>query len=733
MIQIIMGDNSKYIAHITEDMRTQTLKEHLKSVAECAAAFSCDLVSDITYLAGLLHDIGKYSDAFQEKIRGSKIQVEHSLAGAIYVNEKVKSGLEKLMLQYVIMGHHTGLPDGGAEADKEDDPTLNARLSRTPQDYSAFKTEISPENVDPGKLDSLLNALWNQGKRMDAVEVFAFFTRYVFSCLCDADFLDTELFFNPETERGFPADFELALQLLDEKINAFAPDTPVKKARAELFAQANRNAASAEQINILNMPTGSGKTLTSLRLALDLAQREGKRRIIYVIPYTSIIEQTAAEFSSIFKDNLTILQHHSNFDFEIQKDKEKDGDSTAEKLKKAAENWDCNLIITTNVQFFSSLYSYKGSKLRKMHNIANSILVFDEIHMLPIDYLQPCIRAIGYITQYLGSKAIFLSATMPDYGKLFERYIPECGVKTLITDKSSFTSFKNTEIHYIGEISPEALIARAWEAQSALIVTGTKKSARELFKLAGEKKYHLSTYMTPNHRTSVIASIKEDLKAGHKITVFSTSLIEVGVDLDFEVVFRELSGMDSILQSAGRCNREGRRAAGNVYVYKTEDKREGEAGLKRSITLDIIKKHEDITDSCCVTEYFRRLYGFNDDSIEQNSIAGSPDSPTPIKNLPFRKYAEQFKLIEEDTVAVVINRCADCAALLESLRFKKRRAMRSLQKYTVAVKFFELESALKRGLVHERDGIYVLSDNVFYNDYYGLCFDENHDENKIQD
>lgn len=726
-----MQEDKKYIAHITEDLREQTLKEHLECVAKSASDFSCDLVKDITFLAGLLHDLGKYSDAFQKRIRGSKIQVEHSLAGALYAKENITHPLMSLMLQYVIMGHHSGLPDGGTDVNKEDDPTLNGRLSRTPQDYSAFKTEISPKNIGESKMDNLLYELWDQGKEVDAVEVFAFLTRYVFSCLCDADFLDTEMVFNPETERGFSDDFELALKLLDAKINTFLPNTPVKKARAELFVQAKENAEFAEQINILNMPTGSGKTLTSLRIALDIAKREGKRRIIYVIPYTSIIEQTAAEFADIFKENLTILQHHSNFDFEAKKAKEKDGDPTNQKLKKAAENWDCSLVITTNVQFFSSLYNYKGSKLRKMHNTANSVLVFDEIHMLPIECLQPCIRAIGYITQYLDSKAIFLSATMPDYDGLFQRYIPECKVKNLITDKTYFKSFKNTEIHYLGEISSEALISKASEAQSALIVTGTKKSARELFKLAGGKKYHLSTYMKPKHRSEVICLIKKDLKAKRKITVISTSLIEAGVDLDFEVVFRELSGVDSLLQSAGRCNREGRNAVGNVYIYKTGDKRTGEIEMRSSITLNLIKKYKDIADNRCVAEYFSRLYGFNYDSIEQNSIAGSPDSLTPLDNLPFREYANNFKLIENDTVGVVINRCEDCAQLLESLRFGKLRAVRSLQKYTVSVSFFEFEDALKRGFVHEHEGVYVLSDNKLYNEDYGLCFNENYDEDYI--
>ena len=726
-----MVTKNEYIAHLIDDTCEQTLIEHLNLVASLCEAFSCDLTKDLALLAGQIHDIGKYSDAFQQRIRGSNIQVEHALGGAKYLNNMYHDKAAALMLQYVVIGHHSGLPDGGSAADLAETATLQGRLKRNAEDFSAFKAEIAPAEIVSTKVSALLLALAKQGKKTDLVEVFAFFTRYIFSCLTDADFLDTERFYNPKIDRGYVSDFPFALELLDQKINGFIPDTPVKKARAELLTQVCKNAENAEQINIVNMPTGSGKTLTSLKAALQIAKRESKKRIIYVIPYTSIIEQTAQDFTKIFGNSVTVLQHHSNFDYNVRESNNKEETSTADKLKKASENWDCPVVITTNVQFFESLYHYRSSKLRKMHNLSDAMIVFDEVHMLPLEFLQPCLRAVGYVTEFLNSKAIFLSATMPDFGDLFHRYIPNCKIKNLVSDTSCYAIFKNTHIQYIGEQSLEGVAMRVPENKTSLIVTGTKKSARELFKMIGGKKYHLSTYMMPEHRSKVIAAIKEDLANNEVITIVSTSLIEAGVDLDFEVVFREVAGIENILQSAGRCNREGKRKTGDVYVYLTEEKQKGGMEIKRSITLDLMKKYPDIADEKCIKEYFSRLYGFNFADIERRSIAGEEATPVPLNAVPFREYSEQFTLILDDTVAIIVNRSEACAKLLDGLQFGNLSVKRSLQKYSVSVRFYEFQDALKQGLVHEVNGVFVLSDNNYYSDAYGLSLKESHDESNI--
>lgn len=727
-----MEEQNKYIAHLIDTKCEQTLIEHSNNVASLCAGYSCNLVSDISFLAGQLHDIGKYSEAFQHRIRGSSIQVEHALGGAVSADYFCHDRIAALLLKYVIIGHHSGLPDGGNAADLADSTTLQGRLKRDPEDYSAYKGEISPPTIESSHMSSILALLIKEGRRADVVEVFAFFTRYIFSCLTDADFLDTERFYNPDIKRGFGVDFSVLLSRLNTRISTFIPDTLVKKARSSLLAQVCENAKEAGQINVLNMPTGSGKTLTSLAIALQIAQREHKKRIIYVIPFTSIIEQTAQEFNRIFEGKVTVLEHHSNFDYCVKSEGGKEEQSTSEKLKKASENWDCPIIITTNVQFFESLYHYRGSKLRKMHNLSDAVIVFDEIHMIPTEYLQPCLRAIAYVTEYLNSKAIFLSATMPDFDQWFKRYIPGSHVKNLISDRSCFSSFKNTSIYNIGQISLEGLATRITGDTSTLVVTGTKKSARALYKIVGGKKYHLSTYMTPTHRSKVIMDIKAALKNSEAITVVSTSLIEAGVDLDFETVFREAAGIESILQSAGRCNREGKLKTGNVYVYISDEKFDGDMQVNRSIAINLMEKYPDIADESCISEYFDRLYKFNESRIDKNSIAFDDGMPVSLNSIPFRKYAEKFMLIDTDTVAIVINNNEESNLLLRKLGFGNMGVKRSLQKYSVSVRMYEFQNALKLGLVHEENGVFVLSDNRYYSNEYGLSLSEQFDLDYIQ-
>ena len=741
-----MHNERDYIAHRLEDGKTQPLKDHLLQVASAAERHSCGTVKKLAYLAGLLHDLGKYSEEFQQRIRGSALQTEHSLAGA---QEAGRGNPSALLLQYVIAGHHSGLPDGGTAADSDDVATLSARLKRTADNYSAAKSEIEWDKPVQGELDGLLARLYKDCPH-EATECFAFFTRYVFSCLTDADFLDTESFCSPGVRRGFNTDFAHALELVEQKLSSFVADTPVKKARSQLLEQVKQNIDAAADINILDMPTGSGKTLTGLWAALHIAKTQNKRRIIYVIPYTSIIEQTASEFKKIFGDSVTVLEHHSNYDFDgaetkaaresaasggaagaavdsgSLKDSKRSG-LAEEKLKRAAENWDCPIVVTTNVQLFESMYHYRSSRLRKLHNLSGSVLVFDEIHTLPLEYLQPCIRAVGQVTKHLDSKAIFLSATMPNFDGFIQQYAPGCSVKNLIYDKSSYARFKNCTISYIGEANPEKLALSASKHGSALIVAGTRNAAREIYKLLSGNKFHLSTYMTPVHRSEVIAKIKKLLAAGEKLTVVSTSLIEAGVDLDFEAVYRELAGLDNILQAAGRCNREGRRANGQVFVYQTERPPSADIQVKANVTLNLLGTHSDITSEKCIEEYFGRVYGFHSQKIQQNRIGGSAASPLPLSELPFRSYAQSFKFIDTLTIGVVIDNAEESGKLLQELEYGGLRAKRPLQRYTVGVRKYELDHMLKSGLLRQVNGVYVLSNNRYYSAEYGLATAETQD------
>ena len=724
-----------YYAHKTDDGKRQTVKEHLENVAKTAESFAVNSMKPLAYVSGNLHDIGKYAKTFQKRLDGSGVRYEHSSCGAIEYSKMADESNDKAvklfapMIEYCIAGHHTGLPDGGSEGDDAyNDVTLHSRLKRMASytgesDYSAYKDEVQITLPDTTGLLSLLESAPDF---QSVIEKYAFFTRYLFSCLTDADFLDTEQFCSPEIKRELHADFSSVTKRLEQKFSEFRSETPLQSARGALQKQAYENAKGNENISILNMPTGSGKTLCSLKIALDkLNASNGKiKRIIYVIPYTSIIEQTAELFSSIFGDCADILQHHSNFSFDDGKEIDAEQESTSEKLKKASENWDAPFIVTTNVQFFESLYHYKSSKLRKLHNLADSIIIFDEIHMLPLEMIQPCLRGIGYVTKYLGSQAILLSATMPDLKEFFRKYSPDCSIKQLIDDKSDFSYFRKNKFINLGKTDIDSIIEQADQYNSSLIIVNTRKSARDIYRRLNGRKYHLSTFMTPADRSETISRIRRDLKSGEKITVVSTSLIEAGVDLDFETVFRELSGLDNILQSAGRCNREGKRSKGNVYIFQTDEKNSGETASKANIVEALIDKYDDITSPECIQEYFRRSFDFNEDIIEKNSIAKKKYS-TSIDNIGFRKYADDFNYIKDNTIAVVINNCSESDILVKRLKNADRSVKRKLQRYSVSLKrFSEFEKALSMGIIEDNGtGVYVLTNLSYYNSETGLDLD----------
>ncbi|MCD7741298.1 MAG: CRISPR-associated helicase Cas3' [Ruminococcus sp.] len=721
----------KYIAHKIDE-KEQTVKDHLEETAELAKNNALEPFKDLAYECGLLHDIGKYTQSFQCRIRGDNKKCEHAICGAQWINDNWSDPFNALM-EYCIAGHHTGLPDGGKKTDTADSPSLSGRMKRISEDFSEFENEITPEIPNTKEIFSYLS---KQKNSEDLVEIYAFMTKYVFSCLTDADYLNTERFYNENAKRGMSGDFKKAREKLQEKLKSFKSDTKVNKARNDLLNQAIENSEDLVDINILNMPTGSGKTLCSLKIALDYAVNRNKKRIIYVIPYTSIIEQTADEFRKIFGNAMPILEHHSNFDYDKKLGKNSDNISgeideenelTEEKLRRTCENWDAPFIVTTSVQFFQSLYHYKGSRLRKLHNMADSLIVFDEIHLLPIDLLQPCLRGIGFITKYLNSEAIFLSATMPNYSNLFKAYLPDCKTKELILDKSEFDSFSNCKYINLGKCSLEKVVIKSCDYTSSLIIVNSRKSARDVYKLLDGKKYHLTTYMTPSHRSSVIANIKQALKNNEKITVVSTSLVEAGVDLDFEAVFRELAGLDSILQSGGRCNREGLRDSGDVFIFETEENSPKEIGVRANIVRNMLSEYNDISTQEAVEDYYERLFGFKKKKINSCSIASFEGKVTRPEQIPFRKFAESFEFIKDDTIAVVIDNCEETHELLKSLEYGSMSAKRSLQRYSVALRTGksngydnEFEIMLKSGLIAPQEDLFVLTNNDYYKDDIGL-------------
>lgn len=719
-----MNEQKNYYAHTNENGGWQLLKDHLTQTAELAENFALPEYGSCAYFAGLMHDIGKYQPSFQKRLEGSAVRVEHSISGAQEIG-KLNPEWARRLFQYIIAGHHSGLPDYGAEADE--DSTLLGRLHHKGEDYSAYKGEIGGElGKVGGELSSELNSFFSScGSDINVIrDKYEFFVRYLYSCLTDADFLDTERFCSGGRPPLPKADFEKALALIKERFASFTADTPLKAARSRLQAQAYKNAENGGKIYLLNMPTGSGKTLCSMRLALERAIKTGKKRIIYVIPYTSIIEQTANEFRPFFPDT-EILEHHSNFDFgENDGDEDGDDDDVKKILKKSTENWNASVIITTNVQFFESIYSNKSSRLRKLHNMADSVIVFDEIHTLPEKYLLPCLKAVGALTSDYKSEAIFLTATMPSFSRLAERFKEAFGsISTvdLLPDKSDYSFFDKCEYEYLGECDP---LGKIDCGTSTLVICNTKKTARRLYDsftaVPDERKYFLSTYIVPEDRSRLIAEIKDSLKDGKKLIVFSTSLVEAGVDFDFDCVFRELAGLDNILQAGGRCNREGKRKKeeSKVYIFKSGDKPSGDVAAKANVAEGIIRKNKSSSfSSKDIEDYFDEIYRFKIEPSEKEV------TPKNFYKVPFASIAKDFNFIDNISAAVVVphEEIKGEIAKLKAAGFCNRRL---LSRYSATVSKKELEELSERGLIEEVNGVFILlSPERYYDPKTGIKTD----------
>lgn len=708
-----MKEPSEFLAHYErETERKQSITEHSENVTELARLWAVPYMKDIVGYPCLEHDIGKYRDGFQLRISGkSTAPCSHACCGAQEIKRRAAKGSKPFkllapMFEYCVSGHHSGLQNGIA-TDAHADGTLMDSLNENTADIEKYRCFFEDIPVpDDNSLMDLINMMReNCGSNGELIERYAFFTRYIYSCLTDADFIDTERFYDGSAERGLYGDFGKALELINNKLAGFADDTDVKRARKELQKQAFDNSCGAK-ISILNMPTGSGKTLCSVKLALERAVSSGKKRIIYVIPYTSIIEQTADNFEKIFGAALPVLQHHSNYTPD---------DEDTEVIRRTTENWDASFIITTNVQFFQSLYHHRSSKLRKLHNMADSMIVFDEVHMMPTEYLQPCLRAVGYITSYLNSEAVFMSATMPELGSLLSEYSCCGSAKELITDKSSFVKFKNCSYTDIGEMDEAALLEAADRFDSALIIVNSRRKARELFKMCGGNAYHLSTYMTPAHRKRVISEIRSKIGT-EKITVISTSLIEAGVDLDFEAVFREMAGLDSIIQSAGRCNREGLRPQGYMHIFTLSGSRLPESlKLKANICAGLMKEFDDISSAECVEEYYRRLFAAEKQVISSNTIFSDGMRP---ESIPFRDYSEGFALIDSDSINIIIPD-EENEELINTAEYG-RAALRKLAPCCASVHYHEFISMLEKGIISPCGSAYKLEIPDYYDDDTGL-------------
>ncbi|MDR3216773.1 MAG: CRISPR-associated helicase Cas3' [Clostridiaceae bacterium] len=752
-----------YFAHTDRDKNGIKLKEdeplsgHLLRTAETAEGFADKFgYGAWGYLAGIFHDIGKYQKSFQDKLAGKICDVEHSGCGAaelLALNKAAfapnKNPLAAAILAYCVAGHHGGLPNGGADASTAEASTLAGRVKRTFEDFSAYKRDFSDAarllselRLNPSMVPAVPHASKEEWKRF-AVRL-AHLARMLYSCLVDADFIETERYFDGEKTRAVTADFKDVLLRLREKEDYFAAREPKNEKqaylylkRAEILKQCREKAACLKGLYSLTVPTGGGKTLSSMSFAVEHLLKHGMDRIIYVIPYTSIVEQTATTFKDIFGKDV-VLEHHCNFDFGDADDEQ----NSFRVQRLASENWDAPIIVTTNVQFFESFYANKSSKCRKLHNVANSVIIFDEAQVLPLKFLKPCLSLIDLLVKDYGCTALLMTATQPCFSSA--RKLKFFGSATELIDgyEKLYQDFRRTRVEFIGKKTDEEIAGMVSREEQALLIVNTKAHAREMYlRLSAcfgeDVLYHLSTNMVPEHRRAVLKTVCDRLEAGLPCVVVSTNLIECGVDVGFKSVYRSLAGIDSVIQSAGRCNRDWKAECGSVYVFKADspfEVKQGEMLVAQGVSEQVAGKYgDDIISPEAVTAYFKTLYDIRGDETDNCMIEDNfcfyKDCTVKFE---FATCAADFKLIEEKGVDVIIPYCDDAYGLIDRLKFGNcpLSVKRKLQGYTVNVYERDAQKLLSAGAIrqvgNEKTGlVFVLTtlragDRVFYSKAYGL-------------
>jgi len=733
----------KYYAHSkkneTDKTHWQLLSDHLTNTAALAEIFGRDAgLSELARTAAMLHDIGKYSKAFQDRLAGSNHKVDHSTAGARTALEIFnKNEVEKwiaIIIAYCIAGHHSGLPDHGSVIDIETDGTLMSRIDpnkRKLEDFSQFQTEVKLDNlVLPSRLNIKLHDAQHPGFTL------AFFTRMLYSILVDADFQETEEFMGGKKPRGIYKNIDELNKAFELFIKRFDhPENEINKKRTGTLKACIERATEKQGFFTLTVPTGGGKTLASMAFGLNHAVIHGLKRIIYVIPFTSIIEQNAEVFKEILGEE-NILEHHANFDWNRNKDEiSPDGmsDDILDKLKLASENWDIPIVVTTNVQFFESLFANRSSRCRKLHNLAKSVIIFDEAQILPREYLDPCMLAVKELVINYGSSAVFCTATQPCLGS---RLLGVNFIELAPNPQELFNFYRRVRIKNAGIVPDSELVEKLNNHPQVLCIVNTRKHAKGLFEqLEGKGCFHISTLMCPANRKETLTRIRALLKNGLPCRVVSTQVMEAGIDVDFPVGYRSMAGLDSIIQAAGRVNREGKNAMGDVYVFQPETPfiKKTPIFIKQgsSVAESILRDYPDDPVSIpAINAYFNELYALQDpkSGFDAKKILSFFDKGSIEMDFDFKSAAENFNLIENNTVPVVIPYNAEAVDILKKVREHPYpfKFARQLQPYTVNIYQNEFEALQSKGGVETYNEIYeVLSDMDYYNNSTGLTLVDN--------
>ena len=706
-----------FYAHTLPD-RPETawepLEDHLHAVADAAAERGCALGLDPwAYLAGSLHDLGKTSEAFQRRLRGGP-KVDHATAGAVEATRRW--GTLGRVLSYAVAGHHAGLPDSGE---------LQERLAKADTlpswcpDFIALPEKLPPLNRYPADQQIAPSLL----------------IRMIFSCLVDADFVATEGFMNPDASarRGRNMDINPLIERLEAylaRLGARASDSPLNADRRAIQDACRAAGAQPQGIFSLTVPTGGGKTLASLLFALHHARTHGLRRVIVAIPYTSIIEQTAATFREVLGDD-AVLEHHCNYP--VPDDEDDEGVAAYEKLRLDTENWDAPVIVTTNVQLFESLFANRPSRCRKLHHLAGSVVVLDEAQMLPVDYLKPCMAVIRELAGNYRVSPVLCTATQPALEQ--SDWLPDgfADVREIAPSPADLhETFRRVTVQDDGALDDDTLAGELAAREQVLCIVNTRDHAANLFaKLrarADSGVYHLSARMCAAHRTARLADIRQALKDGHPCRVVSTQLVEAGVDVDFPEVFRAQAGLDSLAQAAGRCNREKRHAQGTLHVFQAE-KDIPVADWQRRIACGraVMDRGEDPLSPGAQRAFFQRLYDLERGNLDKKGILPMLSEGAGQLSFQFREAAAAFRFIDSPMEPVIVPYDETAKARIADLHNSDTpgRAARKLDLYTVQIHPRDIANLKASGAVAlVRDVYWVLVNEDVYNDDLGLCPDD---------
>jgi CRISPR-associated endonuclease/helicase Cas3 len=735
----------------------QKLIVHLANVAELAGGFASFFgAAELGRIAGFLHDLGKYDRDFQLYLLrengllpegvSAPARVDHSTSGAKTAFGRFDPLINGI-LAYVIAGHHAGLPDYSAADGASAESCLSGRLDR-------YAKKVP---LPDGLLERMPAPSMPAGFRPDpsgwdmAAFQTAFLARMLFSCLVDADWLDTEAFCDARNSLQRSSvvrpDINEIMGNLAGYMHGFAGSSgPVNERRGEVLRDGLSAAGLVRGIFSLTVPTGGGKTLSSLSFALRHAQKNRMRRVIYVIPFTSIIEQTADVFRKAVGVD-AVLEHHSNFDA-----KDRENDDSRQKF--LSDNWDFPLIVTTGVQFYESLFSAHTSRCRKLHNIAGSVLIFDEAQTLPVEYLAPCLAALRELVRNYGCSVVLCTATQPalEKSETFPIGFAPGEVREIVRGREElYLSLKRTEISVVERpLSLSELSARLASdgCSQSLCIVNKRRHARDLYRALKEAAgdggvYHLSALMCAAHRTRVLDEIRAVLEEnrGHPESkkpcrVVSTQLVEAGVDVDFPVVYRAMAGVDSIAQAAGRCNREGRLSEmGRVFVFRPAEEayklKSGYLCQTAETAEGVLRHFGDPLSLDCVKKYFEAHYQKQSrgNTWDAKGILGmSKLTADAGLEAQFRAIEENFNLIPGGQFAIVVPYGDEGRKLCARIRDERiplnLADYRLAQRYSVSVYRNDFDSMQKAGpgcLGTFRDGrFYVLVNPEAYSEEFGL-------------